>query len=480
MSKPNEILTIKEPSITRAPIILEHYGKEQANSADATKIEGSDNPVIRINTFEIMYTDLIKFKLSSVNFLPTLDIVFYDRDKIFSGDFVKDGDLVEIYIRSRNDKKFKKIRTDFDILKVSSIVDNDEVIIYSLSCVQKIPNIFKEVQFGLKEDTSFNHLIEVCDKSGLGFASNEVSTFDKMTRICANKTVGNFINDITYSAYKNDESFYTSYIDIYDYLCFVNVNECFSLSNEAEETEIDIMTAANRDKGTTEEGSKSKLFFSNHPDVAGSTGFVKKFSLFNNSGNIWMSQGYNSITRYMDMDELEFRNFLVDPLTTKGAEKDFIILKGKAGDNSYLEHSRCNFFGRMFSNLNEGSLHPNYYYAKNLNTQNNIEITKMGANITLHGFSSNIYRYKRIPLLIFDSGNILNKTNSIANNSETDNKQSEIGNENDLILNDFLSGFYVVKDFSINWDSSTGFSQSINLIRREWPIPVTSGIMKKI
>lgn len=477
----SEILTIKEPTLVRSPIIIEHHGKNSTMSSDATKTEGAEEPFIRINTYKININDIVKFKLSSSGFIPTLDIVFYDRDKIFSGDFVKDGDYVELYIRSKNDKKFKKIRTDFDIIKVVSN-PTDDGIVYSLSCVQKIPMIFRERQISLLNDSSFNHLMQICDLTGLGFASNEVSTEDRMTRLCPSDTLGNFIKKTTETSYKNDDSFFTSYIDIYDYLCFVNVNNTFSLDDELEDAYLDVISELSKDKNATDDGVKSKLVFTNLPKYEGTSSFITKYSLFNNSGNIWMNNGYMTNVQYMDMDDLQFRAFKMDTLTTRGAENDYIILKGKSGDNSYLNHIRDNVNPRLYSTLREGNLHPNYHYAKSLNNRNNLEIEKMGMTVQLDGFSSNIYRYKRIPVAIYTTGDIVTATiNTTRNEQNGDNMNNGANNyDNNWILNTFMSGWYVVKDYYISWDNDSGFSQVVNLLRREWNTPISAGALKKI
>ena len=51
-------------------------------------------------------------------------------------------------------------------------------------------------------------------------------------------------------------------------------------------------------------------------------------------------------------------------------------------------------------------------------------------------------------------------------------------NTENFIANSFISGFYVVRDYSINWDRVDQFTQTVNLMRREWPQPYSAGIAK--
>ena len=60
----------------------------------------------------------------------------------------------------------------------------------------------------------------------------------------------------------------------------------------------------------------------------------------------------------------------------------------------------------------------------------------------------------------------------LANRTEN---ESIYDDSNSYLLDEFLSGWYVVKDFDIVWDNETAFSQVVTLVRREWPIPYPGG-----
>jgi len=107
----------------------------------------------------------------------------------------------------------------------------------------------------------------------------------------------------------------------------------------------------------------------------------------------------------------------------------------------------------------------------------------MGLSITLQDISSSISRYKRIPIAIYErESGLLANAGMQYGDAERDT-QSEQGSDiynrpENFIANSFISGFYVVRDFSINWDKTNGFTQTVNLIRREWPIPYSAGVAK--
>ena len=485
MSNNSEILTVKEPSIVLEQIETENYEVQNQSIPSKSKYLGNNTPYIKINGYEMDAKSIIKFSVSCVGFIPTISLAFEDVTKQFQNDFPKDGDLIELYIRSRNDNLKKKIRVNFDILKISGFTSKGSPI-YKLSGIMKVPNLFSEQQLSFPLDTSYNHLISVCDNIELGFASNETSTIDSMPRFNPNNTIKDFIVKTSKSIYKDDNSFFNTYIDLYYYLTLVNVNNLFSMDETMEDGIADLITAITQDKTNDSEGveaENSKILLSNHRSFDNTTNYIKDYNLFNNAGEIWMSNGYKRYSQVMNMDTYEFNSFFVDPMTTEGAENNLVLLKGKAGDNSYEMQNKYRYQGRQFSTENEGNLHPNYKFAMILNYQNNEELNKMGLTITLQDISSSISRYKRIPVAIYEKGGSL-ITNAQLKNGDTERgtDADQEGNMYDRpeneIANSFISGFYIVRDYSINWDRGNGFTQTVNLLRREWPLSASAGIVK--
>ena len=485
MANNSDILTIKEPSIVLEEIETGNNEQQNQTVSEKTKYMGNFSPYIKINGYEMDAKTIIKFKVNSTGFVPTISLVFEDVTNQFRNDFPKDGDLIELYIRSRNDSIKKKIRINFDILSVSGHTSKGKGV-YKLSGIMKIPNLFSEKQVSYPLDTSFNHLLTVCEEIEMGFASNDTATVDIMPRINANNSIKDFITKTTETSFKDENSFFTSYIDLYYYLTFVNVNMLFSMDESLEDGNADISTPFTQDKANDDEGVSSdnaKILLSNHPTFDNTNNYIKDYNLFNNSGQIWMNNGYKRYSQYMNMDTYEFNSFFVDPLTTDGSESDLIILKGKAGDDSYNLQNKYKYQGRIISTDNEGNLHPNYHFAKIQNYQNNEEINKMGLTITLQGISSSVSRYKRIPVAIYEhDGNLINSASMINGDAERQTTADQEGDTytrtENYIANSFISGFYVIRDFSINFNRNTGFTQTVNLIRREWAIPYSAGIVK--
>ena len=472
----SDILTIKEPVIEVQEIKESYDGKTGSEPAD-DKLIGYANPFVKINGYRLTYNNIVKFKLSTTGFRPTLNMLFIDPDDMFDADFPKDGDLIEVYLRSPNDSKFKKIRIDFDIIDIKSTQQKSGTS-YNIRGIMRVPDLLSDLTLSFQSGTSYNHLLDVCDSLQLGFASNVTDTVDEMPRFNAKNTIQDFIKKTTETSYTDDNSFYTSYIDLWYYLNFVEVNRCFITEGPLQDGDYDGATFSNQDKGNDgDEGVQEKFMLSNHKNWQTSTSFIQSYSLFNNSGDIWMKNGYKRFADFYNMDVGEFQSFFVDPLTTEGAETDNVILKGRAGDNSYENQIKYKYFGRMFSTQNEGNLHPNYHYAKIQNYQNNTEINKMGLVVALNGISSSILKYKSIPVAIFKQGQQA-KNRRFAGDELKGEQQESNDAYTDLsgyLLDSFLSGWYVVKDYDIVWESNGSFSQIVYLIRREWPLPYPGG-----
>jgi hypothetical protein len=481
----SEILTIKEPVLDFDEIETGNYTDPASTVADKTKYMGNSSPYIKINGYELDSKSIIKFKIDTVGFIPTISLVFDDITKQFQNDFPKDGDLIELYIRSRNNSGKKKIRINFDILNIQGFVSRGTNT-YKLNGIMKIPNIFSEQQVSFPSDTSYNHLLTVCDLMNIGFASNETNTSDSMPRFNANNTLKDFIEKTLETSYKNDETFYTGYIDLYYYLTFVNVNSLFSMDETLEDGVGDLISELTEDKSNEKESvdeEGAKIILSNHPKFDNSTNYIKEYSLFNNAGDIWMKNGYKRYSQFLDMDTYEFKSFFIDPLTTEGAESNLVLLKGKAGDNSYQNQNKFRYLGRQYTTLNEGNLHPNYHYAKILNFQNNKELNKMGLTVILQDISSSVSKYKRIPVAIYEKdGNIINNASMEQGDKQRGTSVEQEGADytrpENYIANSFISGFYVIRDFNINWDRVNGFTQTVNLVRREWAQPYSAGVAK--
>lgn len=490
-----QILTIVEPNLGTIPekkgkINLEEMSiedNEEQKHELAPRIDEKESvtrgrhfPYIKINSNKINEEDLEYFELSVGGFIPTVSISLKDtKDKFKNIDFPKDGDLIAVYIRPTNIKKQKKIRCDFDITSTS--VSSTSPAIFKFEGSMRIPGLYAEKIEGFAKETSMSHLGDVCTTLGIGFASNEESTDDSMIRLRASETYMKFIKDTTESSWKDEKSFFTSFIDPYYYLNFVNVNKQFSEEKEYEQVPISLNLTQNARSGDGDdkEISTGDFYLTNSIESQGQDNYIQHYGLITESGRIWMTEGYKRYSQHFDLDTFEFISEFVDPLTTEGSESKLILMKGKAGDESYKEQIKYKYLGKQETDIDdEGGVHLNHTYAKIQNYQNLREINKMKMVLQLDNTNFNIYRFQRVPLDIYTADvnqkALVAKRDEILGEEMEDTKDINSSEGYSMYRNEFLSGFYVIESYSYLYRRGSSLKQKINLVRREWPIPAES------
>ena len=260
-------------------------------------------------------------------------------------------------------------------------------------------------------------------------------------------------------------------------------------------------TSVSAGNGDAQDSIKGSLILTNNVTMAEKNVFINRYSLENRSGNVWISNGYKRYGQWLNVgeSESELLEAFVDPLTTPGAENDYILLKGRKSDGDfYNTMNKYTWLGKQAPYTEKGNVHDNYCFSKILNHQNLEEITKTTLEVELAGMNFYIYKYMRIPVTIYESGNpknqeLLKGRNQALgedNKNSIDQSNSPIGkisptknnpsdedgtpDQTDQVKNEFLSGYYVVTGIRFSYspgDSPSKLKMSLTLTRREWPIP---------
>lgn len=498
------IVSIIEPTIKVDQLYLEDSesieAKENTSSAVPEGINpklsariGAYIPLIQINTTKFDTDEIVSMSFSLKDKIPTIYVAFKDNNKKFSVNFPLDGDVISLYLRPPDIDNQRPIRVDFDI---KNILSNPELQIYTIYGIMKIPGMFKEICKAFPEDISFNHFQTICGDLQIGFASNETTTNDKMKRICGFTTIHNFLNEMIESAYKDDDSFFDFYIDPYYYLCLVNLNTQFSLEDKTEDINISYAAPLSGMVGmqNVQDSIKGSLVLTNDPNRAGTNIYIENYSLENNTGSVWIDNGYKRYAQWFDIETTSYNSIFVDPLTTHGSETEFILLRGRRDETIYKDQNKYKWLGKQDSINNDGNVHSNYLFSKILNIQNLAEIQKMVLKVTLSGMNFYTYKYMRVPVLIYTMGNSKNvllmdkRDENIKDSNDgistdgwnqatgerADNPMTSDNLVNDprnMIKNEFLSGYYLIQDIEYIYTNPGPVKQRLTLIRREWPIP---------
>lgn len=480
------ILTIIEPSITLDELSIPDLESGTENSGGETSQIplskfSSIIPLVEVNTYQIQGDRLHSFRLRNTGFYPTLRVVFDDSDGFFMARFFpKDGDIIKLYIRSQGEETtFKPIRMDFTVVDVRPVGGGGNVKANRFMIEGRlfVPDLFTEkVQFN--EGTSFDTLLSIAEELGLGFASNVEDTSDGMTWINPTDTIEKFIQDITANSYLNDDSFFTAYIDPYYYLTLVEVNRFFTQEGATEVSQAFSQNAGDLLSKSSGELDNFPNFLTNLIKFQGDARYLSKYQMTNDAGAISKNNGYKRFSQYWNLTDKEFISEFVDPLSfdTPGfinATKGRVI-------NGEAEGPRDNQIKYKYLGTQSENVHDEYTYSLVLNYQNLAEVEKMGMTVELDAVNPALLRYSRIYCQIYEYAdsikNVLRTPQINDSNIPTDAQQRNIPPEEDDaavgILNEFLSGFYVISGVEYIQTSPGPARMILHLQRREF-IPST-------
>ena len=495
----NNILSVIEPTIR--PTDIELQGGNEADGGDkATKSFGADIPRILINGYLFEETDLMSFRLNvGINKkYPTVSVTLKDSQNLFDLDqYPRDGDVITVYINSKNTDTFKSIHMDFNITSLSSPTVGlpNASKEYSFSGTCKVPGLFSEDCVLYEENTSLGHLEKIATDLELGLATNIDTTDDSQIRIRPYETTLEYIRNVVNSSYVNESSFQTFYIDQYYNINFVELNRIFNSENVSIESMQDSLSSLA--KSYSEEGSsedndniKSKLFLTNNLQFDKTSNKISQFALKNNSSKISLLNGYRRVLQMWD--DLEETNpfewekerlveFDVESFTSDNMRDVEEPLKGRRGEAEYDNHTKYKWIGRMQDTNIGGNVHLNHKYSILNNWQNLQELDKMKLIVELDSFNPSLYMCQKIPVMMFiydekKSSVITAKEEALANKGvKVEDKafQAELDEEpleNPIRQDDFTTGHYIIGGIEyIYSDGDQAITQRLTLLRREWP-----------
>ena len=245
-----------------------------------SKQYGAVIPLIQILGKVFEDDQVISMELSSVGPIPYCTATFAVNDKSFySSFFPKDGDLMTVFIRSKDDV-FKPIRNDFEIsnISINPKRGEDSTDSMTISGALRIPG-FDAIKCFSKKGTSMKALMQTATDLKLGFATNEVDTDDDQVWICPFEKTRDFIANTALASWKDKDSFYTYFIDPFYILNFVNMEPLLGGETEIDEAlSIDLLSN-DYGKDSEQAKQKSKIILTNWTEVQKTPFFLSKFAL---------------------------------------------------------------------------------------------------------------------------------------------------------------------------------------------------------
>lgn len=476
-----------------------------------SKFMGNAQPLIAIGG-DICDVDAIQEMTLSVgsSFLPVLNFTVADQNRKYKGSrALGDSEVISLFLRGPGDDKFyKPIRIDFDLTSFQEI--SSRVTTYSISGKMRIPDLYRDACTSIK-GTSFDAVLKLANQYGLGFASNVTETRDEMTWINPTDYPIEFIQSIAKSAYFDEESFFTVFVDQFYNMSFVELNRIYdhdgSVSVVKNYGAIDFSANPTGYSSAENKGVDLPQIYGNNESFQGKGKYIKAYSPFNRANEITKESGYRKFSQYYDVKEKTFISEYVEALSNNGNDQA-ILLKGRyvpdnknpekfvreyeKGDAKTPPEKQLNYKIKYLGKLGENS-HKNFLYSAVFNSQNMKEINKFGMEITLDHLDQTITMYDRVFLTIFSYG--IEGASATLNNkilervmkpglagqlakasslkSIIDGFQNSDNGGGAAVLSDTYTGVYVVTDIKYMYDvRNPGIRTTVTLSRRDFqPAP---------
>lgn len=409
-------------------------------SIQYSKEAGSYSPLVDINGVLFDKQQISDFKLTVGNFLPSIDITVIDDDKKLQSYASLTDIIVKVFIRSRN-KDFKPIRQNYKIVSSDSYEANGHINI-SMHGILFIDKLYSDTVKSYSQMSSFDTFQEIAKELELGFAANEFTTNDVMTRICPNISLLEFIeNDLSLSVYKDDNSFFKVFIDQYYYLNLVEVNQLITVKEEMS-VMTNILTVIDEEYYNSAEpqGEAEEFFLTNITSRSWSSGFLSNYTFTNNVGSALFGYGDKLYIQEYSINAREYKEFFINPLVTEGIDDTY------ATTETIDPVTKTLHVGEQM----DDNVHKNFYFAKANNELNNQNLTKFNLNCSLRDINTQVRCYQITPVIIEEKD-----TERLANE-----EQKEIGNEG-IVIDRFLSGFYVSTQVEYVYDGESFYNNVI-------------------
>lgn len=491
-------------NVFQSTIVLDELSLPEApqSTEKGQKVENyasMEYPLIKINDYLLSKGEIDLLQIDSNDRVPTITLsATFNNELFLSKNMPKDGDIISVAIRSKADV-LKPIRNDYVITGVLTTKRNTNrggSISITFFGELFLPGWRAYWGDPSKKGTTMEVLKKSAKELGLGFNTNEENTDDKQIWISYD-VQSEILDEIVSRAWKDEDSFFDWWIDVYYNFNFVNVQKQL-LSSEQQIDEAAVIGNVPMEYywGADEsEVAGTAKVFSNYAGFRTTSFFIRNWRPINKSSQISINYGTSIVCNFFEHNNILYE----DPSRQKYWELDIapdydpdkidshILLRGRAKWDASInndEPARANYdytdiykrypwLGIQYTLTNpdddqsqwNGNHHKNYMRAQIHNLINLAELEKLNVEIEVQGTNLNIIRGDKVPIVLIKKDRIEGMLVSSDFNTPE-------------VLEFFYSGWYYVKGFSITYSPEdpeevlSSFSQTFLLTRREWPTPV--------
>ena len=483
-------------------------------------------PVVFINDFMIPQTNITNFCLDYTSFVPQVMVEFVDMtNEMLSTNIPKPGSYIKVFIGGYGDEKYyKPIRQDFVITNINktnktggeyqNYPNSGNPIKYKLTGILNVPLGFRKSAWGSSKINARQAMFNISNTVGIGFATNFAtnSDVDVMRWInTQNKSYYDFMREITQHSCYSPYTFFTSFIDQYYVLNYVECRRLLSHGGKKDDLPQMIYNCImpEMEKRTEQESSNgldngeqklSYYFITNSSEFKGWTNYIEEYFELNDGYSI-ISDGYSKVLTYSDkcgFDNLMSKNyqFLLTPIDNikRDDDRKIISLPEQVTKDTYIPlnlrqttNSAYVETQKIYDNptaaesrvdlgeVDTSNNYPLYFYSSIQNDFQMKNFKKCGLSIRLQNYNPAITRYSRIWVDIYDMN--MNSMTQIRKDSNVDRMPEStakdyLKNKNQNIIsfademeknnehqtyNRSLSGWYVVTDMKISYNTVKDF-----------------------
>lgn len=440
------------------------------------RMTGKISPFLLVDGFTLDWRQIESMVIDMNGPLPKYQFTILDKSGAFGGmHLIKSDIIASLYIKSSNEENYKPVRNDIYITKITPAGNAGSEAEaaegkgnrYTIHGILFVPNINNRNPSKAYSGSSKSALTDIAKDLNLGFVTNEDTTKDDMNWL----KIGAYydtIHDIAAHSYKNEESFYTWFIDQYYCLNFVNLSDMLVDSADRYKMWIGTPGVMNFLKSTdgggqTEDNPQStNLFLSNHSSMAGTDIFISGYNIKTNQGEVFANYSYKHNVTYYDsgLDDDPLKNFVDYAIHSY----ETYVLK-----NESIRGVERFYYGGV--DYNNG--HDQYIHAGIFNRYQMAELDKINLVIQTNGINYHILRGMRIPVMILRQGvdSRIDETKRVFE----DGKSQKFKEDEDLLqinINNTLTGFYVVKGIKYIYNVASAnryfFSTEITLSKTKW------------
>lgn len=486
----NLLLSVLEPVLQlETSFALDEETASAGNSGlvRTSRAIGSLAPYIMIGASTFTHENIIDMVLDESGFLPTLKVSIIDKSGSFSGAyFPKANPILSLYIRSKNNK-YKAIRSDYLITKINpsgSLLGLGAAegagMRYYISGVLFMPDIFSPISKSYPNMTTLELMHKLASELQIGLLTNESQTNDSMTWINPYWQYSRMLKYASDHAYKDDRSFFATYIDKYYFLNFVNVDGMLSQEDSFDEmwyslNHYEDYTKASGSDGKGYENNLTEakpdiLYLTNFSPMIKSDIFIKEIKPSSNVGAIYANIGAYGLVYYYD-------NFLAQ----KGQSLSNNFVNFDMRPNLPIQYENADMRGSAsgyWEGIDYNNNHDHFVWAKYNNYLNIVSMNQMTLEVVLNGVNLSLHRGQRIPVLIVREGKDASASYGAEVNLAEEDSTLSAAQKNTRIYRDmYLSGYYVITRIRYNFKAFTdkedtmdhNFFTEVTLARKTWP-----------